>query len=378
MSEIAREAMWIKFKANARFMVKIYAGGINVISGESYEESLATRLRRSTLQANGKGIQDYVVLPDQPWLDGVASAPGVVSQFVAVEQGTGYSVEAQLTGVDDVAGLAFEVTPYELPQPGPSGTFPLYVKTLTGKTITITAENDFTCLKLKELIQDAEGIPPDQQRLIYAGKQLSNDRTAWDYGIKAVSRSFVHRLYANLAQHGTMHLVLCLRGGGFGQMPESEMSVALGGAIKQMIKRDSYDSSKWLRDRTMRSNVQLLNSEVFAKVTGRQPPPTPIDTKAYASMCLPFYELQEESSEVHGDFKGVRSIAAIDGKEEEMVKPRLVQLNAAKPRMTTAYEELKKSVHDPDGLLDPEAPLRAIRTVDDMQEEVRKAAIASF
>lgn len=175
--------MWIDFEADAPSRIKIYAGGTNVVSGEHYNENLATQLRRSTLSEHGKNIQDYVVVPDQPWLDGVATAPSVVGQFVAMQRGSGYSIGAQLTGADQIAGLAFEITPYEKPKSGLGGSFLLYIKTLTGKTIVITAENNLMILKLKKIIEKGKGIPIDQQRLVYNGKQLEDGRTVWDYGI---------------------------------------------------------------------------------------------------------------------------------------------------------------------------------------------------
>lgn len=207
--------MWVRFSSTVPFKIKMFAGGINVVSGEHIKETVISQAGHTSLQSATQSTQDYIVVPKQRWIDVVAVRPGVVRQFVAMPLVQGYTVEAQLTGEEVKGGLQLGITPSksklkfsgavlginqgftafsvelqrldlsEPPQVG--GDFYVIVRTFTGKNIIIPADLTDAINDLKLHIQDKEGIPPDQQSSILVGQRLHNSFTVADYQIPKVS-----------------------------------------------------------------------------------------------------------------------------------------------------------------------------------------------
>ncbi|KAE9369833.1 hypothetical protein N431DRAFT_560557 [Stipitochalara longipes BDJ] len=323
-----REAMWIKFKSQRSFAIKIHAGGINAVSGEPQTEDIATMLKRKLLLTEGKTIQDYVVAGSQLWLDGIATNDGKVMQFVATPVDSGYSVEAQINGKDTIAGLQFEIIPTKRKP------MFLHVMTLAGKHIQFQVEACMTIAHVKRLIEVREGIPYNDRRIVTRW----NDR-AWLDDCHTLA-------HYNITDEETIYVIVRLRGGGYSdpkdlakmqekkalakdrQLQEeikaevkSEMAVAPGGFINQTIVRDPVPAEDWDVKNVVMFNLQLLNAAAFEHLIGIKAPPTPISPALYQQYGYPFFKLYEEKSGINGSFLGLQSVAQLDRKEGLTTNP---------------------------------------------------------
>ncbi len=105
-----REALWVSFDTGTPTAVKIGLGRIDVLTGKKFSENL------NKTKAN----QNYLVAPDQPWLDGINSGNDVIRQFVAMPIGMGYTIEEQLGNKEPKGTIqirVFEAKPGKFPKP---------------------------------------------------------------------------------------------------------------------------------------------------------------------------------------------------------------------------------------------------------------------
>jgi hypothetical protein len=234
------EAMWLHCSADYPMAVKVGAGGICAISGERW----STGLRQP--------LQNYLVLPDQPWLDGFRVSEGVIRQFVAVPLGKGLTVEQQLTGEESWGGLQLQA-------------FPLRPERYSNEVL----------------------IPEMEE----AWNLLIRPRAGVDYICSPESRI---PCPASPAPIG------CYSAAGLGA----------GGRMKQQIVADTHGVGAWDLQQTSRCFVHLCLAEDWRRLTGAPPPHQPPTAQDYTDAGMPWFDYDSGQAAVTGAtmLSGVKSV----------------------------------------------------------------------
>lgn len=260
-----REAMWLGFSGPTS-AVKVATGKVNAVSGCKWSQEL-----QPPTGVDGKDPeQDYMVAPHpQPWLDGFNIGGGQIRQFVAMQMGKGYTVEAQVTGKEDVGGIQVLVIP---PKPGAIKVPSYNYRGLSngyyegsGSTFMHAASIDAF-----ESYNMAMPISADPIRTLSA--------------TKLASRSF---------------------------NKSAEMGLAQGGRMEQKVYEDPHGIEVWDQAKAERVFIHIVNAELWEQITGEKCPESPIAASEYKGAYFT-YENGHDAVKGSGTLANVKPVSQKD------------------------------------------------------------------
>ncbi|KAL5620963.1 hypothetical protein FOBRF1_004209 [Fusarium oxysporum] len=203
-----------------------------------------------------------------------------------------------MNGEESTAGIQFDITRLDPLLSGPKDAINIMVKHLNGETSNYFLSRFSRVETLKLLVKAKAGVDVAYQSLVSSSQQLKNKLRLCDY---------------NLKNGALLHLFVRLRGGS-SMAEEPEMNIASGGLIRQSIVEQPKGEYK--KTSTVTFNVQILNSTSFKRVTGQDPPKSPISAATYAKAGHPFFSLDEGPATISGNFSDLQSLAQLKGRPE--------------------------------------------------------------
>lgn len=218
-----REALWLGFatKSGTHFALKVGTGMINAITGAPFDFQLRD------------DPQDYLICPEQLWLDGFKTETGIIRQFVAMPLGAGYTVEKSLSGVEQIGGIQVAVFA------GRRGAFP---------------------------------------------EQPQPEKPQGPVPFASIQR----------------------------------MGLGAGGRMRQKIYLDPYGLNAWDVSQSSAIQVVIVNSSQYEQITGRKPPPSPIDARTYTEHGLPWFDLYDEEARDVPASASLGGVATIADRDREL------------------------------------------------------------
>ncbi|MDC0765447.1 hypothetical protein [Streptomyces sp. HD] len=231
-----REAMWLSFGGTTEpAALQVGVGKVCAVSGKPWSDRLSRK------------PQNYLVLPRQPWLDGINSGKGTVRQFVAVPLGLGATVEGQVTGEEVWGGV--QLQSFALTEP-----------------------------------RLAEWRAEERRRgeLARAMPQFGG------YGAALP-----------MAAPGPQGAVPAPAAAPAGRARRAvaAMGLGVGGSMRQEVYEDDRPLSDWEDRPGGRVFVHLVTPPEWRRITGEAPPPSPVDRAAYTRAGLPWFDYYDEDAE---------------------------------------------------------------------------------
>lgn len=244
-----REAMWLHFGGSTEpAALQVGVGKVCAVSGKPWSGTLA------------RDPQNYVVLPRQPWLDGINSGKGTVRQFVAVPLGLGATVEGQVTGEEVFGGVQLQ-------------SFPLNDEQLA-------------------LWREEERLRAERERGL---RQLG----AYDVfgGTGPVPMPPPGAAPVPPRSSGFMAAPGAAPRPGAPAAPPrapAAMGLGVGGSMRQEVYQDTRPRGSWAGTPAGRVFVHLVTPPEWHRITGEAPPPSPVDRAAYTRAGLPWFDYYDQ------------------------------------------------------------------------------------
>ena len=328
----ASEAMWIRFRSpkDYPFAVKVASGKCCALTGETWINGLTQGDRLN--EGEITNLQNYLIVPQQPWLDGFNTGNGEVRQFVAEPLGEGITVEEQLTGEAENGGLQIQVYPLKRV---------LWLEILEERR----REEERRLEELRRWEEERE------RRRLAAEKAKKSAFSGWwnlrkkkeeSCSEEMVFHQKVPKTYNMMASQSDRAMSvecsmaksredLCFYQSAIlddsAECAEA-MGLAAGGRIRQEIYKDERSLSEWDDRHTSRVFVHLLNAQEWRYVTGKPIPHKPFDTNTYNRHGFPWYDHYSSEPSIEGSSKlaKVKTVAEWNPalSDSEVADPKMV------------------------------------------------------
>ncbi|MFF6782872.1 hypothetical protein [Streptomyces sp. NPDC012510] len=263
-----REAMWLHFGGTTEpAALQVGVGKVCAVSGKPWSGTLA------------RDPQNYVVLPKQPWLDGINSGKGTVRQFVAVPLGLGATVEGQVTGEEVFGGVQLQ-------------SFPLNDEQLAvwreeerlrderERSRPIGGYGGYGGTGPVPMPPGAAPMPPP-----YTGAPMPPPPGGGPtppgaaYPMAAPAAAPVRSTPAAPPR------------------APAAMGLGVGGSMRQEVYKDTWPHGSWAEQPGGRIFVHLVTPPEWRRITGEAPPPSPVDRAAYTRAGLPWFDYYDQEAD---------------------------------------------------------------------------------